>query len=177
MGITPQQKQPDARLVRGAEGPAPQKGCSEIHVGRRTDGVEFLATIEPWHGSMVAVYSDEGERKPASATGAGALDLRPGRFGPRVTIDDTLDDGHALCVADIDGDGGDEIFSGHRGKRHGVAMYKFERESRQWVKTEIDADVAAQDLRSADIDRDGRAEVFTVGGTTQNVIMYRWHRR
>ena len=40
-------------------------------------------------------------------------------------IDDTLADGHALWVADVDGDGDDEVFAGHRGKDHRVSLYDY----------------------------------------------------
>ena len=64
-------------------------------------------------------------------------------------IDDTLADGHALWVADVDGDGDGEIFAGHRGKDHGVSMYDFDRDKNTWHRTVIDHEVAAQDMREA----------------------------
>src|SRR5262249_21138262 len=85
----------------GAPGQAPKRGSSEIHLGRLADGRKFFATIEPWHGSQVVVCLAEG---PSGDEGAF-------RFGPRDVIDDTLADGHALWVADVDGDGDDEVFA------------------------------------------------------------------
>jgi hypothetical protein len=72
--------------------------------------------------------------------------------GPRLVIDATLDDGHALWVADVDGDGDDEVFAGHRGKDHRVSMYDRDRASGTWTRTILDRDIAAQDLRGGDLE-------------------------
>jgi hypothetical protein len=148
-------------LLAGAAGEAPKRGCSEVHLGR-ADSKRFIATVEPWHGTDVAVWR-EGE--------PGSL-----KFGPRAMIDDTLADGHALWVADVDGDGDDEIFAGHRGKDHRVSMYDFDRSVQKWKKTVIDQDIAAQDLRGGDLDGDGTPDVVGVGGSTHNVVWYRFGR-
>ena len=146
-------------LFAGAPGDPPRRGCSEVHLGR-TRGSRFIATVEPWHGTQVAVST---EQQPSSL-----------KFGPRTVIDDTLADGHALWVADIDGDGQDEIFAGHRGKDHRISMYHVDQSGQTWKKTVIDRDVAAQDLRGGDIDGDGTPDVVAVGGSTHNVVWYRF---
>ena len=148
-------------LVAGAPGEAPRRGCSEVHLGR-ADGTRFIATVEPWHGADVVVYT---ENAPGSL-----------KFGPRTVIDDTLADGHALWVADVDGDGDQEIFAGHRGKDHRISMYEFDRADRKWRKTVIDREIAAQDLRGGDLDGDGTPDVVAVGGSTHNVVWYRFKR-
>ena len=43
------------------------------------------------------------------------------KFGSRTVLDSPLNDGHALWVADVDGDGDDEVFAGHRGKDQRVS--------------------------------------------------------
>jgi hypothetical protein len=141
-------------LVSGEPGEAPKSGCSEIRTGKLADGRLLLATVEPWHGDKVAVYLADGEA-----------------FGPRLVIDESLSDGHALCTADVDGDGDSEIFSGHRGQGYGVTAYDFD--GRSWVRTRLDDDIAAQDLRAADLNGDGRPEIVGVGGKTSNVVLYR----
>ncbi len=89
----------------------------------------------------------------------------------RTVLDDTLDTGHALWTADVDGDGDDEIFAGHRGKDHRVSIYNYN--GKTWDRTVLDRDIAAQDLRGADLDADGTPDVVSVGGSTHNVIWYR----
>jgi hypothetical protein len=150
-------------LVPGAAGEIPKRGCSEIHLGRLKDGRHFLGTIEPWHGSEVVVW-------PETETGSH-------KFGSRTVIDSTLADGHALWVADVDGDGDDELFAGHRGKDRRVSMYDFDRSSGKWTRAVLDKDIAAQDLRGGDLDGDGTPDVVAVGGATHNVIWYRPRRR
>ncbi len=145
-------------MVDGVPGEVPKRGSSEVHVGRLNGGRQFLATIEPWHGNEVVIHLGE----LANAT-----------FGPRTVIDDTLADGHALWVADVDGDGDDEVFAGHRGKDHRVSVYDFDRGREAWHKTVIDREIAAQDLRGGDIDGDGTPDVVGVGGATHNVVWYR----
>lgn len=152
-------------LSAGAPGQAPKRGASEVHLGRLADGRRFLATIEPWHGSQVVVCLAEG---PSDDKDRGL------RFGERNVIDDTLADGHALWVADVDGDGDDEVFVGHRGKDHRVSLYDFDREKKAWSRTVLDRAVAAQDLRGGDIDGDGTPDVVAVGGATHNVVWYRF---
>jgi hypothetical protein len=156
-------------LVSGATGNAPKQGCSEIHLGRLKDGTRFLATLEPWHGNQVVMYL-KTNRKSEN------LDAAP-RIYRRQLIDDTLADGHALWVADVDGDGDDEVFAGHRGKDHRVSMYDFDQAKKTWIRTVLDREVAAQDLRGGDIDGDGTPDVVAVGGSTHNVVCYHFRRK
>jgi FG-GAP-like repeat len=159
-------------LTAGFPGQAPKRGSSEVHLGRLADGRRFLATIEPWHGSEVVVcYADD------FAKYKGIDDAKAFRFGPRVVIDNTLAEGHALWVADIDGDGDDEVFAGHRGKDRRVSMYDYDRGTKAWTRTVLDRDIAAQDLRGGDLDGDGTPDVVAVGGATHNVVWYRFRRR
>lgn len=144
-------------LTSGAPGPNRQ-GSSEIQVGRFADGGRFLATIDPWHGSEVAI-----------ARSLGLI-----RFGMRRVIDTTLSDGHALWVADVDGDGDDEVFAGYRGGSGGVNLYKHDPSTWKWTRTVIDPTVTAQDLRGGDLDGDGRLDVVAIGGRSHNLVWYRF---
>jgi hypothetical protein len=141
----------------GAPGDAPKKGASEVHIGRLNDGHRFLATIEPWHGTEVAICLSES--------------VEPLKFGPRSVIDSTLKDGHALWVADVDGDGDDEVFAGYRGK--GTSVLAFDFNGKTWDRTVLDGAIAAQDLRGGDLDGDGTPDVVAIGGQSHNVAWYR----
>jgi len=144
------------QVTPGASGSAPKRGSSEVHTGHLASGAYFVATIDPWHGGEVAV----------STTPVGG-----GVMSSRVVIDDTLDDGHALWVADVDGDGDDEIFAGHRGKDPRVSVYDFD--GKRWNRTVLDSAIAAQDLRGGDLDGDGVPDVVAIGGKTHNLVWYR----
>jgi hypothetical protein len=153
-------------LIAGPTADHQKRGASEIHQGRLRDGQRFLATIGPWHGQYVIVYPEERDG-PAREDAVFA-------DAARRVIDDTLADGHALWVADVDRDGDDEIFAGHRGKDHRVSMYDYDPVKKAWNRSVIDRAVAAQDLRGGDLDGDGIPEVVTVGGSTHNVVLYRF---
>jgi hypothetical protein len=144
-------------LVGGAPGDAPKKGASEVHAGRLKDGRRFLTTVEPWHGTDVAVYQSESSQSL--------------NFGPRNVIDTTLKEGHALWVADVDRDGDDEIFAGYRGP--GTSLLLFDFNGTTWDRTVVDAAIATQDLRGGDLDGDGGPDVVAVGGRTHNVVLYK----
>jgi hypothetical protein len=154
-------------LVAGAPGSAPKRGSSEIHVGRLADGTRFLAAVEPWHGTEVAIY--RADRPTGTGTGTGTES-----FGPRTVIDNTLRDGHALWVADVDGDGDDEVFAGFRGPGTSVLAYDFD--GRTWTRTVLDPATASQDLRGGDLDADGIPDFVTIGGRSHNVVWYRPRR-
>ncbi len=139
------------QLASGAPGISPKKGASEVHRGRVRVGWSFIATVEPWHGTDVVIY-DNGPT-------------------PRTVIDTTMKDGHALWVADVDGDGDDEVFAGYRGGEGGVLMFDFN--GKTWDRTVLDPAVTAQDLRGGDIDGDGTPDVVAIGGKSHNVVWYR----
>jgi len=145
-------------LIPGARGAGLNLGSSEVHLGKLADGRAFLATIDPWHGSDVAVC-------------IAATPNRIEKFGPRTVLDNTLDTGHALWVADVDGDGNDEVFAGHRGKGARVSVYRFD--GKTWTRTVIDDRLTAQDLRGGDIDGDGTPDVVAIGGQSHNIVWFK----
>jgi hypothetical protein len=146
--------------IQGAPGDPPKRGSSEVHLGKLKDGRFFVATIEPWHGTEVVVYL--------------GLQRRRLRFGPRTVLDTSLKDGHALWVADVDGDGDDEIFAGYRGA--GTSVLAFDFEGKAWTRTVLDDAIAAQDLRGGDLDGDDTPDIVAIGGQTHNIIWYRPRR-
>ena len=145
-------------LVPGAPGDAPRKGSSEVHLGKFRDGRKFLAAVEPWHGTDVVIYASESPG--------------PLRFGPRLVIDATLKEGHALWAADVDGDGDDEVFAGYRGGTGGVLMFDFDGKA-AWARSVLDPGLTAQDLRGGDIDGDGTPDIVAIGGRSHEVVWFR----
>ena len=143
------------RLAQGDARPCPLCGSSEIVVGR-LGGRRMLVAIEPWHGNQVVVYRQRG----------GAWQ--------RQVLDDTLINGHALAVGDLDGDGRDEIVAGFRGKGYQIYLYKAEdRVGARWRRTVLDAGgIAAADCKIADFTGDGRPDIACIGAATGNVKLY-----
>jgi hypothetical protein len=144
------------RLAAGDQVSSPRRGSSEVGVGR-LEGRPFLATIEPWHGEHVVVYTRG----------------RPGELWNRHPIDDSFRDGHALVCADFDGDGNDEIVAGFRGP--GTSLYVYsaaDASALNWERQTLDTEMAASGITVADINDDGRPDVVTIGASTGNVKWY-----
>jgi hypothetical protein len=84
---------------RGQLGDIAIQSLERDYVGHLADGRRYLATIEPWHGFQVVVYT------PPPTTGT--------LWGRRV-IDEPVQWGHAAWCADLDGDGDQELIIGQR---------------------------------------------------------------
>jgi hypothetical protein len=80
-------------LTKGHEEKAPRLGASDVGVGKQ-DGKRFFATVEPWHGNEVVVYTEGADKKWV-----------------RRVIFDKVASGHEIAVADLNGDGRDDIIA------------------------------------------------------------------
>jgi hypothetical protein len=143
--------------------PTKNRGSSEIKIGKLRSGARYIATIEPWHGNQVVVYTQA----------AGAKDWK------RQVLDDNLLWGHAVWVSDLDGDGDEELVIGVRdplpGKaKSGIRLYKAaDANGEKWDKVEVDpGGVAVEDATVADLNGDGRPDIIAVGRATKNVRIY-----
>ena len=145
------------RLTAGNPDPWPKNGSSDVVVLRTRAGRQ-LAAIEPWHGNQVVVYRGKGET-----------------WGTRTTIDDTLNDGHTMQSADLDGDGVDEIIAGYRGGGGGVNIYRLGAND-QWSKFVIAApaekSMAAAGCAVAHLNDDKRLDLACIGTSTANLKWY-----
>ncbi|MSR65994.1 MAG: hypothetical protein EXS24_01295, partial [Pedosphaera sp.] len=72
----------------------------EVRDGKLPGGGRFIATIEPMHGVVAALYTE-----PVGGKG----------LWNRTALDEALKDGHAVGVADLLGVGSDQIVVGWRG--------------------------------------------------------------
>jgi hypothetical protein len=146
-------------LGAGEQSAPPKRGSSEVDRGWLERKRPFLATIEPWHGNEVAVYTPPAEGKG---------------LWRRQVIDATLDDGHALVCADLDGDGRSEILAGYRGRGHSLYCYRcLNAEGTRWERSTIDAgDMAGAGMVAADLNGDGRLDLVCCGAATANVKWY-----
>lgn len=161
------------RLHEGNQAnPKASRGASEIKTGFVNRTAPVIATIEPWHGNQVVTYT------PNDAA------MRWDRH----VIDEQLRWGHAVWLADLDGDGGDELIVGVRDdpnpkagdtfkERRGVRVYKCtDGKGAKWDRLLVDeGGVAVEDLCAADLDGDGRIDLIAVGRQTGNCKIY-WNR-
>ena len=162
-----------ARKVIGAgnQATSPNRGASEIKLGHTSNGGRYIATIEPWHGHQVVVYTEP-------------TDPSTGLWTRRV-VDEELKWGHAVWCTNIDGDADEELLIGVRDdldekdptKRRGLRIYDpVDPAAGKWTRQLVDAGaVAIEDLAAADLDGDGRQDIVAVGRQTHNARIY-WNR-
>lgn len=141
-------------LHPGNREPCPRCGTSEVkmgHLGKQ----RFLATIEPWHGNLLVVYLEQQD------------DWR------RVVIEEDMVNGHALAVADLDGDGQDEIVGSFRGKDFRLSIYQAaDAEGTRWTRTIVNqGGVAGADCKIADLTGNGKPDIVCSGASTGNVLL------
>ncbi len=153
----------------GNQQTSPNRGASEIKRGLLQGGRDYIATIEPWHGNQVVVYTRPETPRPESGDW----------LWRRHVLDEQLQWGHAVWCADLDGDEDEELVIGVRDNkddqhRCGVRIYD-PQDSRgeKWTRLLVDpGSVAVEDLAVGDINNDGRADIVAVGRQTHNVKIY-----
>ncbi len=84
------------RVGSGNQESNPSKGSSEVKVGRLQQGGSYIATIEPWHGYQVVVYSPPTSSADRDATAA--------PLWSRQVVAEPLQWGHAVWCANLDDD-------------------------------------------------------------------------
>lgn len=124
---------------------------------------EMTAGIQPMHGNKVTVSNGNGGGIP-------------------LVIDDTLNGGHALAIADVLGTGNLQIVAGWRDPdaegKVGIRLYApGDTPEAPWKRSVIDDNaMACEDLKVADLNGDGKLDIVAAGRATKNLVIY-WNRR
>ena len=173
-----------ARAVWHAEGkwhssdlalPDMNGGAGEIRIGkgnpyqiygnRELSQKTSYACIEPLHGNTVAVYEVEGSKGKEVNW-------------KRTVLDDSLNQGHALEYADILDSGNLQVVAGWRnpdkGGKVGIKLYTRGKDGK-WATHLLDDKIACEDLKIADLNKDGKLDIIACGRSTRNVVIY-WNR-
>jgi FG-GAP-like repeat/FG-GAP repeat len=147
----------------GNQETSPNKGASEIKLGRLAGGKDYIATIEPWHGHQVVVYTRPTE----------------GTLWTRRVLDEDLLWGHAVWCVNLDGDADEELVIGVRDNKSdtakcGVRIFDpQDAAAGKWSRQLVDpGSVAVEDLAAGDLNGDGRTDIVAVGRATKNVKIY-----
>jgi len=146
---------PGAASASSAMGAA--KGASEIALGKLGPNSIFLATLEPWHGNQVVVYTAAGIAGPWQ----------------RRLLDDQLREGHALVVADFDADGQDEIVAGWRAAGGGLVLFDpADAAGTSFQRSMIGPGVPAEGAAVADLNGDGRPDLVISAGRANRLLWF-----
>lgn len=156
------------RIGAGNQDNPEARGASEIKHGRLAAGADYIATIEPWHGFQVVIYT-----RPTDAA-------QP--LWERRVLDADLKWGHAVWCANLDDDEDDELVIGVRDDksdsvRCGLRIYDPHDGGRSWRRQLVDpGGVNIEDLTVADFNGDGRNDIVAVGRQSHNAKIY-WNER
>ena len=134
------------------------RGVGEVR-GSGSGKDRLVATIEPMHGNEVVVYGapKQGSKQPS-----------------RTSLDATLNQGHALAIADLDGDKKPEVLAGWRGGKGGIRVYTQGADG--WKAEALDdGGITCEDLKVADLNGDGKPDVIAAGRGSKNVVIY-WNK-
>ncbi len=146
------------QLSEGHERLPKTAGASDVAVGDLA-GTRMLASVEPWHGNEVVVYTQDDA----------------GRWRRNV-IYDQLTEGHEVCVGDFNGDGRDDIAAGDRARGEIATSHLFystDEGGARWRHEELDPlGMSASGCAVADINSDGRLDIVQIGGATHNIKWY-----
>jgi hypothetical protein len=173
-GVSLLERQPSGKWKRtpigkGNQATSPNKGSSEVKLGRLAGGKDYIATIEPWHGHQVVVYT-----RPVDG-----VRTEPFMLWTRQVLDEDLQWGHAVSCVNLDDDADEELVIGVRDNKSdtakcGVRVYDpVDAAAGKWSRQLVDpGSVAVEDLAAGDLNGDGKADIVAVGRATKNVKIY-----
>jgi len=134
--------------------PAPRLGASDVGVGE-SNGERILASVEPWHGNEVVVYTQSD-----------------GAWQRRV-IFDAIQSGHEIAVLDLNGDGLADIVANDNSRvsernpngTPGVHVFFSPEDpaTGEWIYRRIESEAGMNGCVGGDMNEDGRPDIICTG--------------
>jgi hypothetical protein len=146
------------------------KGGGEIRMGMLSKTAQFIATIEPFHGSSLVFYR--------SALNRGSANGKIAEIAERIVLDDSFVQAHAIATGDLLGNGTQQIVAGWRNPNRdgkvGVNLYyPVDAKATKWESVVVDDNkMACEDLRIGDLNGDGKLDIVAAGRATHNLKIY-----
>jgi hypothetical protein len=139
------------------------------YVNRGGEYVGLYAAVEPMHGNAAVAYTVKraGAEEEWDVT--------------RHVLFDTMNQGHALAVADVLGTGKDQVVVGWRNPNKdtkvGIKLFVPQDDAgTKWAEHWVDDNgMATEDIAVADLDGDGDVDIVAAGRATRNLKVY-WNR-
>jgi len=138
----------------GHVGNAPRLGASDVGMGT-SNGVRIVASVEPWHGNEVVIYTESG-----------------GRWLRRV-IFDGVTRGHEIVVLDLNGDGRVDIVANDNSRAGpnnpnatpGVHVFFSPEDpaTGEWIYSRIESEAGMNSCVGGDMNQDGRPDLVCTG--------------
>jgi hypothetical protein len=133
---------------------APRLGASDVGVGIQ-NGQRFLASVEPWHGNEVVIYTEVG-----------------GKWQRRV-IFDRVTSGHEIAVVDLNDDGRSDVVANDNSRvtpqraraTPGIHVFYAPADAvkGEWTYDRIEDELAMNGCVGADINGDKRTDLVCTG--------------
>ena len=136
-------------IAEGSPAPWPNGGAGAVVVGKLA-GKQFFASIEPFHGNMVVIYTQDDK----------------GTY-QRHVIDDGLTNGHAITLVDVDSDGIPEVVVGGTRTKANLFFYRAtDKTGQTWTRQLMDNNEQASACMAGDIKGTGhKTDVVCIGAS------------